>query len=65
MIPGLWDMHVHVFLEGAAANNLKFMPPAMYFRLFIANGVTGFWDMGGTESRSSLQSYAVQAPMAA
>ena len=50
LIPGLWDMHVHVFLEGAAANNLKFMPPAMYFRLFIANGVTGFRDMGGTET---------------
>jgi imidazolonepropionase-like amidohydrolase len=36
VIPGLWDMHVHVSLTGSAA-----LP------LFLANGVTGVRDMGG------------------
>lgn len=34
MIPGLWDMHVHVFDED-------------YLPLFLANGVTGIRHMGG------------------
>ncbi len=38
LIPGLWDMHVHVFSEGM---------PAQYFPLLIANGVTGVRDMNG------------------
>lgn len=36
LIPGLWDMHVHIFFD----------PPA-YFPLLLANGVTGIRDMGG------------------
>ena len=40
LIPGLWDMHVHVF------NNISQRPPNEYFfPLFIANGVTGIRDM--------------------
>jgi adenine deaminase len=35
IIPGLWDMHVHVWSD------------AYFFPLFIANGVTGFRDMFG------------------
>ncbi len=36
LIPGLWDMHVHVGNQ------------EVFFPLFIANGVTGIRDMGNT-----------------
>ncbi|HEX6731200.1 MAG TPA: amidohydrolase family protein [Pyrinomonadaceae bacterium] len=39
LIPGLWDMHVHSLVEGR---------PDYFFPLFIANGVTGVRDMGGS-----------------
>ncbi|MGH8211243.1 MAG: amidohydrolase family protein [Steroidobacteraceae bacterium] len=39
LIPGLWDMHVHIGVTG-----LSYAP---YFPLFIANGITGVRDMGG------------------
>ena len=40
LIPGLWDMHVHVF------NNISKRPPEeWYFPHFIANGVTSVRDM--------------------
>jgi hypothetical protein len=39
LIPGLWDMHVHTLVEGR---------PDYFFPLFIANGVTGVRDMGGS-----------------
>jgi len=40
LIPGLWDMHVHIFNNGDDPSNRK--PPNQYrFPLFIANGVTG------------------------
>ena len=38
LIPGLWDMHVHTLIKGR---------PAVFFPLFIANGITGVRDMGG------------------
>ncbi len=38
LIPGLWDMHVHMFYEGV---------PETYFPLFVANGVVGVRDMNG------------------
>lgn len=40
LIPGLWDMHVHVFnnVSGRAPNEY-------YFPLFIANGITGVREM--------------------
>ena len=41
LIPGLWDMHVHVSGEGAAELSLP---------LFIVNGVTGVRDMGGASA---------------
>ncbi len=37
LLPGLWDMHMHVIGE-----------PMLYFPLFLANGVTGIRYMGGT-----------------
>jgi len=40
LIPGLWDMHVHIF------NQISRRPPhAWYFPLFIANGVTSVREM--------------------
>jgi imidazolonepropionase-like amidohydrolase len=42
VIPGLWDMHVHLFnnTSGSGTNNAD-----RYFPMFIANGVTGVRDM--------------------
>lgn len=42
LIPGLWDMHVHLFnnVSAPGTNNKE-----TYFPLFIANGVTGVRDM--------------------
>lgn len=42
LIPGLWDMHVHIFnnVSAPGTNNKD-----NYFPLFIANGVTGVRDM--------------------
>ncbi len=40
LIPGLWDMHVHLF------NQISRRPPnPWYFPLFVANGVTGVREM--------------------
>lgn len=41
LIPGLWDMHVHLLRKGR---------PEAYFPLLIANGITGIRDMGGDMS---------------
>lgn len=38
LAPGLWDMHVHT---------LRASETERFFRLFVANGVTGVRDMGG------------------
>ena len=38
LIPGLWDMHAHVFMDGHLDDDLS---------LYIANGVTGLRDTGG------------------
>lgn len=39
LIPGLWDMHAHAAVEGR---------PESFFRLFLANGITGYRDMFGS-----------------
>lgn len=46
LIPGLWDMHVHV---------LRPPRPEVYFPLLIAMGVTGVRDMGGDEPFARLR----------
>ena len=38
LIPGLWDMHAHVFFDGMDG----------YFPLLVANGVTGIREMGNS-----------------
>jgi imidazolonepropionase-like amidohydrolase len=48
LIPGLWDMHVHTVLPGVAT--ARALVP-----LFIANGITGVRDMGG--SWDTIQAY--------
>jgi len=40
VIPGLWDMHTHALWENASLFN----------KLMVANGVTGFRDMWGSDS---------------
>jgi imidazolonepropionase-like amidohydrolase len=41
LIPGLWDMHTHVYFGRTAVDGTDLILP-----LFIANGVTGIRDMG-------------------
>jgi hypothetical protein len=41
LIPGLWDMHTHVYFDGTAADGTDLILP-----LFLANGITGVHDMG-------------------
>lgn len=48
LIPGLWDMHVHTVVPGLAT--ARTLIP-----LYVANGVTGVRDMGGTWD--SIQAY--------
>ncbi|HSK73754.1 MAG TPA: amidohydrolase family protein [Pyrinomonadaceae bacterium] len=49
LIPGLWDMHVHVLRPDRVD---------YFFQLFIANGVTGIRDTGATE-----QGFAILAKL--
>ncbi len=37
LVPGLWDMHVHLTMEGRTA-----------LAMYLANGITGVRDMGGS-----------------
>lgn len=41
LIPGLWDMHTHVYFDGTASAGTQLILP-----LLVANGVTGIRDMG-------------------
>src|SRR5271154_1102133 len=41
LIPGLWDMHTHVYFDNTAADGTDLVLP-----LFLGNGVTGVRDMG-------------------
>ena len=41
LIPGLWDMHTHIYFDGTAAAGTDLILP-----LLLANGVTGIRDMG-------------------
>ena len=45
LIPGLWDMHVHLAFE----NWEPFIQP-VFFSMFLTNGVTGVRDMAGDMS---------------
>jgi imidazolonepropionase-like amidohydrolase len=41
LIPGLWDMHTHVYFDRTATDGTDLILP-----LFLANGITGIRDMG-------------------
>src|SRR6202035_3601139 len=41
LIPGLWDMHTHVYFDSTANDGTDLVLP-----LFLANGITGIRDMG-------------------
>jgi len=41
LMPGLWDMHTHVYFDGTASAGTQLILP-----LLVANGVTGIRDMG-------------------
>jgi imidazolonepropionase-like amidohydrolase len=41
LIPGLWDMHTHVYFDSTAADGTDIVLP-----LLLANGITGIRDMG-------------------
>jgi imidazolonepropionase-like amidohydrolase len=41
LIPGLWDMHTHVYFDNTAGDGTDLVLP-----LFLANGITGIRDMG-------------------
>ncbi len=50
MIPGLWDMHVHVATSQFNDSQVKAKPEwrrEIFFPLLVANGIVGIRDMGG------------------
>ena len=65
VIPGLWDMHVHVAFTNDAARIQS--ATALMLPLFIANGVTGVRDMGSNldavlATRDSVAAHQVIGP---
>ncbi|AFL86412.1 amidohydrolase, imidazolonepropionase [Terriglobus roseus DSM 18391] len=62
LIPGLWDMHTHVYYGKTAAQGTDLILP-----LFIANGVTGIRDMGSdldkiVQARNEAAAHRLTAP---
>jgi imidazolonepropionase-like amidohydrolase len=62
LIPGLWDMHTHVYFDSTAADGTDLVLP-----LFLANGVTGVRDMGSAldavlEARDRIAAHQLSGP---
>jgi imidazolonepropionase-like amidohydrolase len=62
LIPGLWDMHTHVYFDSTAADGTDLVLP-----LFLANGITGIRDMGSKlddvlEARDRIHAYSLLGP---
>jgi imidazolonepropionase-like amidohydrolase len=62
LIPGLWDMHTHVYFDGTAADGTDLILP-----LFLANGVTGIRDMGSAldpvlQARDEIAAHRIFGP---
>lgn len=62
LIPGLWDMHTHVYFDSTAADGTDLVLP-----LFLANGITGVRDMGSKldtvlEARDQIAAHRVFGP---
>jgi imidazolonepropionase-like amidohydrolase len=62
LMPGLWDMHTHVFYGHTAKNATDLILP-----LFLANGITGIRDMGSAldpvlQARSGIAAHRLLGP---
>ena len=62
LIPGLWDMHTHVFFDRTAADGNDLILP-----LFVAFGITGVRDMGSAlgpvlEARDAIAAHRMLGP---
>ena len=62
LIPGLWDMHTHVYFDSTAADGTDLVLP-----LFLANGITGIRDMGSKldqviEARDRINAHSLLGP---
>ena len=62
LIPGLWDMHTHVYFDSTAVDGTDLVLP-----LFLANGITGVRDMGSKlddvlEARDRIAAHLLLGP---
>jgi len=62
LIPGLWDMHTHVYFDSTAAEGTDIVLP-----LLLANGITGIRDMGSAldpvlKSRDDIAAHRLLGP---
>jgi imidazolonepropionase-like amidohydrolase len=62
LIPGLWDMHTHVFFDNTAGDGSDLILP-----LFLVNGITGIRDMGSIldpvlEARTQVAAHQLLGP---
>ncbi len=62
LIPGLWDMHTHVYFDSTAADGTDLVLP-----LLLANGITGVRDMGSKldqvlEARDQIAAHRLMGP---
>ncbi|MGC2401479.1 MAG: amidohydrolase family protein [Acidobacteriaceae bacterium] len=62
LIPGLWDMHTHVYFDSTAADGTDLVLP-----LLLVNGITGIRDMGSKldevlEARDRINAYGLLGP---
>src|SRR5215467_7351210 len=62
VIPGLWDMHTHVYFGDTAGDGTDLILP-----LFLANGITGIRDMGSAldpvlRARADVAAHKLLAP---
>ena len=62
LLPGLWDMHTHVYFDGTASAGTRLILP-----LLVANGITGIRDMGSQldsilRARAAVASHRLLGP---
>ncbi len=62
LIPGLWDMHTHVYFDETAADGTDLILP-----LLLANGITGIRDMGSEldqvlHARAEIEAHRLLGP---
>ncbi len=62
LIPGLWDMHTHVYFDQTEADGSDLVLP-----LFLANGITGVRDMGSVlddvlQARARIAAHQLMGP---